>query len=220
VQAVDGASGMSVAIEDARGNYGAVIVGGANRKLRAERVAFPRECAAILIQNEIDEALNVYLARRAQATRIPVIWNAAPARALAPDLARMTDVLIVNRVEAADILGTSPEGLDPIVAAEALAEKGPTAVIVTLGADGAVLAEGGHVQRAAAFPVPQKSSHGAGDAFVGAFAAEWRRGASMEEALRFAQGAAALVVATPPEDRADVTQAAVRGFMAGRSQIR
>ena len=58
--------------------------------------------------------------------------NAAPARAVSPELMALVDVLIVNRVEAADMLGL-PEIGDAAEAARGLAALGPAAVIVTLG---------------------------------------------------------------------------------------
>ena len=96
VQTHPGPSGMSVAISVPGGEYGAVIVSGANLLLRAEAVQFPRDCAILLLQSEIAEAANLSLARRAREAGVRVILNAAPARPVLPDLLRLTDVLVVN----------------------------------------------------------------------------------------------------------------------------
>lgn len=206
VQTHPGASGMSVAILDPAGSYGAIIVSGANLLFQPEATAFPRGCTTLLLQNEIPEAANLFLAQRAASAGIRVILNAAPARPMSPALLRLLDLLIVNRGEAADLLGQTEASLDPKAAAKALAALGPKAAIVTLGADG--LAADRFVQR----PVPAEvvSTHGAGDAFTGALAAEWARGADLDQAARFAQTAASLHVATPPDRRHVIDESAIR----------
>lgn len=210
VQSHPGASGMSVAIVDPAGVYGAVIVSGANLLFRPEVVAFPRNCRALVLQNEIPEAANLNLARRAASAGIQVILNAAPARDISVELFKLLDLLVVNRGEAADLLGLTEAGLNPVIAAKALAALGPKASIVTLGADG--LASDGFTQ--AAFPAKVISTHGAGDSFVGALAAEWARGAALDQAARFAQGAAALHVATPVAERSRIDEAMIRSRLA------
>lgn len=210
VQTHPGASGMSVAILDPAGSYGAIIVSGANLLFRPEATAVPRGCSTLLLQNEIPEAANLFLAQRAASAGIRVILNAAPARPMSPALLRLLDLLIVNRGEAADLLGQTEAGLDPKAAAKALAALGPRSAIITLGADG--LAADRFTQR----PVPAEvvSTHGAGDAFTGALAAEWARGADLDQAARFAQTAASLHVATPPDLRHSIDERAIRARLA------
>ncbi len=206
VQSVPGPSGMSVALLQPDGSYGAVIVSAANLRLDPAAVGFPPEARLLLLQNEIPAAANRALAARARAAGMRVILNAAPARAPDPDLLALTDLLVVNRVEAADLLGDP--GPDPGSAAAALAALGPRAVILTLGARGLVLHDG----QATAIPahrVRAVSTHGAGDAFIGALAARLAAGATLSAAARFAAAAGALHVATPPAERATVTPAMV-----------
>ena len=210
VQTHPGASGMSVAIVDPAGSYGAVIVSGANLLFAPESTAFPRQCNALILQNEIPEAANLFLARRAASAGIRVILNAAPARATAADLLSLLDLLIVNRGEAADLLGVAEADLHPEAAARALTALGPKATIVTLGADG--LASDGF--RQPAFPATVISTHGAGDSFIGALATEWARGVPLDQAARFAQRAAALHVSTPVVNRAAITEAMIRRHLA------
>ena len=206
VRSVPGPSGMSVALLQPDGSYGAVIVSAANLLLDPAAVVFPPGARLLLLQNEIPAAANHALAARARAAGMGVILNAAPARAPDPDLLGLTDILVVNRVEAADLLGDA--GPDPEPAAAALAARGPRAVILTLGAGGLVLHDG-QARVIPAHPVRAVSSHGAGDAFIGALAARLSAGATLPEAARFAAAAGALHVATPPEARATVTPAMV-----------
>jgi ribokinase len=208
VQRVPGPSGMSAAIVQGDGGYGAVIVSGANLAFDPARVVFPPGCGTLLLQNEVPEGANLALAARARAAGVRVILNAAPARDMAPRLLALCDLVVVNRGEAAALLGAD---LPPAQAAARLAARGPGRVVVTLGAGGLATAEG--LRPAPAVRVV--STHGAGDAFVGALAAEWGLGAAFDAALDFAQGAAALHVASPVEARATLDEGRVRRFLAG-----
>src|SRR3979490_1792054 len=108
-------SGMSVAIIDAEGDYGAVIVSGANlrlsnKDLEEARVVI-RNAQVLVLQNEVLESINVAAAQLAKDDRIRVILNAAPARPLKPELAAHVDVLVVNAVEAEMICGVAVTSL-------------------------------------------------------------------------------------------------------------
>jgi ribokinase len=206
VATVPGASGMSVAVVDAAGDYGAVIVSGVNLQLQAE--APPPGTRVILLQNEVPEAVNLALAAMSGDARL--ILNAAPARPLPPALLSRVDVLVVNRVEAAMLSGSD----DPATAATALRAQGPATVIVTLGGDGLVAATPDGLLTLPAPRVSVVSTHGAGDAFVGALAADLARGADLPGALTFAQAAAALTVTTHPDARDTITRARVEAFRA------
>jgi ribokinase len=205
-----GATGMSVAIVDRKGDYGAIVVSGVNRTILSGDVAMPGDTRILCLQNEIPEERNLTLARAARARGITVMLNAAPARPTSPDLLALVDVLIVNRVEGHDISGKS----DPQDILPALASLGPDCVILTLGADGAMLRTPDTPARHfPACPVDVISSHGAGDAFAGTLAAELARGSTVRAALAFAQAAAALHVSTPIEDRASITRDTVTRFL-------
>ena len=95
-----GASGMSVAILETGGEYGAVIVSEANLRIDAAQVSLDAETGLLLLQNEIPEAINLALAQRARANGSEVWLNAAPAREIGPALMGQLNVVIMNRVEA------------------------------------------------------------------------------------------------------------------------
>ena len=205
---VDGPSGMSVAVLDAHGDYGAVVVSGANLAVTGEEAAVEgaRVC---LIQNEIPEAANLALARRLpEGCRL--VLNAAPARALPEELRARVDLLVVNAVETADLLAMAegPDGRRGTRGTETLGREvaerlralAPS-VIVTLGARGLILAGGDGTQEMPAPAIVPVSAHGAGDAFCGALAAFLAKGAPLSDAARRAQGYAARIVATEPARR-------------------
>ena len=196
-------SGFSVAIVGADGEYGAVVVSAANRTLSPHGFAFPQGAAILVLQNEVPEEVNRAVAAEARDNGATVVLNAAPMRSMAPELTRLTDLLIVNRVEAEELLAT------PIhTAGDALdaAERAPSGVagemIITLGSDGLVHRDlAGSVCHHAVRRAPVVSAHGAGDVFVGALCARMAARAAMEEAIAYAQAAAARFVSTPVRDR-------------------
>lgn len=219
----DAGSGMSVAIIDAEGDYGAVIVSGANLRLsnkdleEARKVI--RSAQVLVLQNEILEATNVAAAQLAKDYHVRVILNAAPARQLGRDLSANVDILVVNAVEAEMICGVAVTNLSEAAEAAALLSEQVANVVVTAGGLGLAVAEHGNSPYAeAAHPVKLIDTHGAGDAFIGALAARWASGASVAEAVRFANAAAALFVSTPTDQKNTVTSDQVTRFLAGLRQ--
>jgi ribokinase len=198
VDAVAG-SGMSVAILQDNGDYGAVIVSGSNLMIDPAtlQVAFNSlgGVKVLVLQNEVPHAVNVAAALAARKNGAIVVLNAAPARAIANDLLMLVDVLIVNRVEAEALANI--EVHDRATARLALPALGADtrSVIITLGGDGMVVSPKGEAAvEILALPVNVTSTHGAGDCFVGVLAAELARGASLLAASQEANKRAALHV--------------------------
>ncbi len=206
-----GDTGMSVAIVEPGGEYGAVVVSGVNRLIQPDEVD-PGEASVVLLQNEIPEAVNLHVARRAASAQ--VILNAAPAREASKDLLAAVDVLVVNRIEAAQMVGAESPDIDPGAAAKRLAALGLDAVIVTLGAEGGVIWDGQALTKVAPPTRSHGSAHGAGDSFVGALAAELARAQGLAAAVRFATCAAAHFVQTAPDAREDICRKDVEAWVA------
>lgn len=189
-----GPSGMSAAIVNGDGEYGAVIVSAANLHIDAGAVFVPEGCGIVLLQNEIPQAVNLAIARKAKEAGAQVWLNAAPARALPADLVAVVDLLIVNRIEAAFYASAG-------ISVETL---------TTLGAQGVLYQ--GHAH--GGYQVEVISTHGAGDAFVGALAAQVSAGSSVADGIDFAQAAAALHVSSEVAKRAELTRGLVKEFCA------
>jgi ribokinase len=216
-------SGMSVAIIDAEGDYGAVIVSGANLRLSNKDLEEARQvigsAQVLVLQNEILESTNVAAAKLAKDNRIRVILNAAPARPLGPELSAYVDVLVVNAVEAEMICGVAVTNLSAATKAAVLLSDQVANVVVTAGGLGLAVAKRGDTPYAEpAHSVKLVDTHGAGDAFIGALAARLASGVSVTEAVRFANAAAALFVSMPADQKKTVTSDRVIRFLSERHQ--
>jgi ribokinase len=120
-----------------------------------------------------------------------VLLNPAPARSLPAELLARVDVLIPNRSELGVLAGApEPTTIDE-AAAMAKSLTGPSAVVVTLGADGALVVAD-EVEHVPAVPVDAVDATGAGDAFCGALADALARGSSLLAATRWAVRVAAV----------------------------
>ena len=194
-----GPSGMSAAIVNSSGQYGAVIVSAANLNTVANHIIIPEGTSLVILQNEIPQEVNMEVALKAKKVDAKVWLNAAPARELPNRLVKLVDLLIVNRVEA-EFYSSLNRSLR---------------VLKTLGARGVyyddVLYSG--------FSVDVISTHGAGDMFVGALAAQVVRGTPMVEAIRFAQAAAALTVSSQQERRKGLRAQSVIEFLSGQNSL-
>ena len=196
-------SGFSVAIVGADGEYGAVVVSAANRALNAAGFGLPAGAGVLVLQNEVRESVNRAVAAEARDNGATVVLNAAPMRSMAPELMRLVDLLIVNRIEAGELFATPIHTVgDALDAVKGAATVVAGEVIVTLGRDGLVHRDPvGSVRHHAVRRVPVVSAHGAGDVFVGALCARLATHAAMEDAIAHAQSAAARFVSTPVGDR-------------------
>jgi ribokinase len=204
VKVADGVgSGMSVAIFDSEGDYGAVIVSGSNLTLGqsdVDRAAeLFKEASVLVLQNEVPDAANVVAAKAMKTAGGRVILNAAPARELSPALSELVDVIVVNAIEAEQLtdLAVFDSLAGALDAARLLAQTYPAAVVTAGGEGLACATKPGEEFSIEAIKVRLVSTHGAGDEFTGVLAAEIARGTGMEDALRAANHAAAVLVSTP-----------------------
>jgi ribokinase len=193
-------SGMSVAMLEPNGEYGAVIVSGANLNLRSDECAKQwtqmAGASVLVLQNEVPEPVNIGMAKVAKDSGATVILNAAPARAMGQELLDLVDILVVNRIEA-EMLTELPVGdvASAVIAMLDLCKRSKN-VVLTLGAGGVVVqAENESPKIIDPIPVKLVSSHGAGDCFIGALARRIADGDGLESASHFANRVAARFVA-------------------------
>ncbi|MFK0013949.1 carbohydrate kinase family protein [Streptomyces sp. NPDC091027] len=147
--------------------------------------------------------LAVVALREARARGVPVSVDPASAGFLAGlgperfmEAAAGAEVLLPNADEARLLAGL-PQSAGVARAAVALSRRVPL-VVVTLGGEGALIAEGGRITaEVPAHPVEAVDSTGAGDAFAGGFLAARLEGAGPAEAARRGCRAAAEAVTRP-----------------------
>jgi ribokinase len=198
-------SGMSVALFDNDGDYGAVIVSGANLKIDPTALASAgwKAQSWLVLQSEILEVVNLAGARLMGAVGGKIILNAAPARPVGQDLLDLVDILVVNAIEA-EMLASTPvvETLEGAMQAAIKLLDRSRAVVVTAGGEGCAYADrGGKRVSIPARKIVVASTHGAGDEFIGALTAALWRGLDTEAALHAANDAAATLVSTPESKR-------------------
>ena len=189
VQRLPGATGHAVIMVDPAGENSIVIHPGANRELSREAALAALEGVELgdilLIQNET--AHQAAIAEAAMGLGMDVIYSAAPfdldaVQAVLP----FADTLVMNAVEAAQLQAALGVGFEDLPVSN---------VVITRGADGASwTARGMDDIHVPALPVAVLDTTGAGDCFAGALAAALNRGATPEDAMRFAAAAAALQV--------------------------
>lgn len=187
----------SITVEDS-GQNTIVIIPGANMEITPAFVGENRDLiadAAVLIcQNEISLNATRSALEIARATNTISILNPAPANASVKELVTLCDIVTPNETELAIITGMPTRTLDEIKLAVThllSTAAGCKIVVVTLGAAGAYMArkgsDGTEVQQEI-FDVPTKvtaiDTVGAGDSFLGAFAANLARGATLEESIQ------------------------------------
>lgn len=190
-------------LEDATGNNAIIVTPGAASRITPADV----EARASLIQSagifmtQLEQPIPA--AQRglelARAAGVTTILNPAPAAALPDAMLRLCDYLTPNESEAEALTGLPVTTVDQAkTAAAALLAKGVGAVVITLGAQGALYHDGKttlHTPVIAAGKVVDTT--GAGDAFNGGFAVALAEGMAIEAALRFASATAGISVTRP-----------------------
>ena len=194
----DVASGIAMIAVQSDGDNSIVVSPGANAHLTSEdveNIPFLETATVVLTQSEIP--IETVLATARNASGI-FVWNPAPApEEIVPlELLDVVDVLVPNQTELSLLAGTGP--IDSVDKAISAAQTLPCAsVVVTLGADGAVVIANNNVVHVPAPIVKPVDTTGAGDAFCAALAGELSQGndliVSVEQAVRV--GAATTLVA-------------------------
>ena len=180
-----------------------VLERGANARLSPDDVAAERAAldgaAVMLAQLEVPVETVTAAVRAAHDAGVRAVVTLAPAQAVPEELLAGLDPLLVNEHEAGFLLGGDDGVADVAEDAEECARRllglGPRSVVITLGADGAVVADAGDVWRMPAGTVDEVvDTTGAGDAFAGTLAAALAAGACLADAVGAGMAAGAQTV--------------------------
>ena len=199
VRHVAGPTGIALVLVEDAGQNCIALHPGANARLDCAQVesqaATIRAARALVCQLETPQEATWHAIAIARAAGVRVLLNPAPAQAI--DSARLAevDVLVPNESEAlglARLAGHAPA--DAREAAVRLRAAGVGTVVVTMGEQGVLVADAAGLRSFAAPRVQACDTSGAGDTFLGALAVALASGAALDEAVGWAQAAAALSV--------------------------
>jgi len=192
--------GAAIIVDEVTGENAIVVVPGACYNISSEEITSAREAikdAAVFITQlelrltAVEEGLA--LARK---LGVPTILNPAPAQPLPEGIYALCDYVTPNETEAAGLSGEPVTDVrEAVRAAEVLLERGAGAVVVTLGAQGALVKTRKISKVVPAIDAgPVVETTGAGDAFNGGFAVALSEGRDIVEAARFGCAVAGISV--------------------------
>jgi ribokinase len=139
----------------------------------------------IVLQFEIPLETVYYTIQFARRHGIRCILNPAPAQPIDIKAVADLDYFVPNESESETISGVPVRNLDDAKrCAGKLLASGIRRVIITLGANGALLAGSEGMEHVPAFNVKSVDSTGAGDAFIGSFATFMGEGLPEQESVR------------------------------------
>jgi ribokinase len=188
------ATGVALIVVGPRGENQIAVAPGANHAwvLDEEDRARIAESDVLVTSHEVPAAVVAEALRVARAADVRTILNPAPARALSSEILALGPILTPNEHELVVAIGNDQTQ----TALEELAARHAGPIVVTQGAAGALLVEGGREERFAGHPVdPVVDTTGAGDTFNGVLAAWLAAGSSLADAVRAANLAASMSVA-------------------------
>ncbi len=224
-------SGIAQIIVGARGENLIAVASGANFEFSENDVEVPSVYGSetvVLFQNELKQDTTEVFIRHAKENGYTVLWNIAPMVVKSPsmDTLKSLDYLICNEIELkglVEILGIegNRRSLDYDFSIEeyvrkmagAVIDLGIKNVLVTLGPRGAVLINEKEKISHGVYDVVPVDTVGAGDCFVGVFAASLSKGMSTREALKFASAAASISVTKEGAQASMPTEGEIKEFL-------
>jgi ribokinase len=190
VKQVEGvSSGVAPIFVEPNGQNRILVVKGANDALKAADVDAAADTLkaadCIVLQFEIPLETVFYTVAFARKHGIRCILNPAPGQPVDTRALSELDYFIPNESEAESITGIAVRNVgDAKDCADKLVGSGIRRVIITLGANGSLLAGRGISEHVPPFAVKSIDSTGAGDAFIGSFAVFLAEGVPEREAVR------------------------------------
>ena len=188
-------TGVALIVVGPRGENQIAVAPGANHawQLDEEDRARIAESDVLLTNHEVPPEVVAQALRVAQANGVRTILNPAPARALSSEVLGLGPILTPNEHELVVAIGND----ETEIALEELAARHAGPIVVTQGAAGALVVDGGLEERFPGHSVDTVvDTTGAGDTFNGVLAAWLAGGSSLADAVRAANLAASMSVAT------------------------
>ena len=199
------------------------IVPGANAALTPAMLAphqhLITQADILLMQLETPLETILSAATMAKEAGTLVVLNPAPAIVLADELLAKVDIITPNETEAELLTGIKVDSIDSAALAAAhLHTKGIATVMITLGSKGVYLSDRGQGQQIAGFNVTVKDTTAAGDTFNAGVLTGLQQGKTLNEAIIFAHGAAAISVSRFGAQTSIPLRAEVDAFLAEQAR--
>lgn len=191
-------SGTALIIVNEEGENCIAVAPGANANLLPcdiQKVKNITKAEIILMQLEIPIETISFVIKNANANKQKVILNPAPAQKLDDDLLNGLFMITPNETEAYFLTGIMV--IDEVSASQAAGvflSKGVRNVVITMGTSGAYIKSDSISKIVPVNPVKAVDTTAAGDVFNGALAVAISEGKALEEAVSFANKAAAISV--------------------------
>lgn len=190
-------SGVAPIFVEESGQNRIIVVKGANDKLTPTDVngalTVIRDADCVVLQFEIPVETVYHTIDLASTHGVACILNPAPAQPVDFQRISSVDYLIPNETEAETIAGLQVTNISEAEeCARFLRMQGLPRVVITLGEQGAVFAQGDSLDPLVPFPIDAVDTTGAGDAFIGSFSVLLAEGRPPKKALSLASLYAAM----------------------------
>lgn len=217
-------TGLALILVDGEGRNQIAISAGANGQVTTARLETLLSGGSVgkvwLLQLEIPMESVVFAAKKAKSAGAFVILDPAPAAALPAELLAAVDLITPNETETQVLTGIEVTDVDRAEEAAArLQEQGVPAVLIKMGAKGALLVDDAGSYYVPAVSVDPVDTTAAGDAFNGALAAALSAGLDVRAAMRWASVASALSVTKEGAIPSLPAAAEVAAFIAQRPEL-
>lgn len=208
-----------------KGENAIAVAPGANMSLLPNDIDAFRDVVidakVVLLQLETPLETIAHVAAMAQANNVKLILNPAPAKALPIELLSKVWLITPNETEASLLTGI--EVIDQSTAekaAKVLLSQGVQNVIITLGAEGALLCNANETQHFPAFKVKPVDTTAAGDVFNGVLANAIAKNDSLASNISYASAAAAISVTIHGAQTSIPTQEEIEHFISHSSFLK
>ena len=197
IRKIPGKSGHAIIQIDRNAQNCILLFGGANQCLTEEYVdetlSHFEKGDILLLQNEVN--LLPYIVDKAWERGMQIALNPSPfnEKLDAVDMAKIS-IFLLNEVEGGQVTG---EKEPQAIIAKLLALYPHAKIVLTLGQDGSIYADGDQQVFQPIFPVKAVDTTAAGDTFTGFFLAGFAEGMDIPQALKMSAKASSIAVSRP-----------------------
>ncbi|HLO58654.1 MAG TPA: ribokinase [Bacteroidales bacterium] len=194
-------SGISSLVVDDEGKSAITIIPGANMNLSTRDIQHYLDVQPgdyVLLQLDIPIETVKYASSHAGMKGAKIILNPSPALPVSDELLKSIDILTPDTAQAVALTGiTITDERTAELAGRILLERGLKRVIVTLGADGAMVIDNGGAEHVPGFEIKPLDTSVSSDVFNGALAVALSEGKNFYESVLFANAACAVSSSLP-----------------------